>query len=99
MTQEMKAKILQTIEKGTRGPSRVDFEVAYQTRIAMDRIRFAIRQTEAFGSRSDQVREAGLQLLDALNRLESVDHRFQNLSGTQPNSAELDGPEEVGKNG
>ena len=80
MTPIMRAKILQTLEsEGRVRPSGIDFELAYQARVAMDRIRFAIRQTEAFGSHSDQVREAGLQLLDALNRLESVDRRFQNL--------------------
>jgi len=44
----------------------------------MDRIKFAIRVTEQFAPRMDQIREAVLQLLDALERLESVDRRFQN---------------------
>jgi hypothetical protein len=51
--------------------------MAYQARVAIDRIRFAIKHTEQFGPRSDQMREAGLQLLDALQRLETVDRRFQ----------------------
>ena len=58
----------------------MEFEMAYQARVAIDRIRFAIKHTEQFGSRSDQMREAGLQLLDALQRLETVDRRFQERS-------------------
>jgi len=58
-------------------PSGIEFEMAYQARVAIDRIRFAIKHTEQFGPRSDQMREAGLQLLDALQRLETVDRCFQ----------------------
>ena len=58
-------------------PSGIEFEMAYQARVAIDRIRFAIKHTEQFRARSDQMREAGLQLLDALQRLETVDRCFQ----------------------
>ena len=58
-------------------PAAIEFEMAYQARVAMDRIRFAIKHTEQFGPRTEPMREAGLQLLDALQRLESVDRRFQ----------------------
>ena len=61
-----------------RRPSTMEFEMAYQARIACDRIRFAIRNTEEFSSHSAQVREANLQLLDALDRLEFADRQFQN---------------------
>jgi hypothetical protein len=54
----------------------MEFEMAYQARIAIDRIRFAIKHTEQFAPHTDQMREAGLQLLDALERLESVERRF-----------------------
>lgn len=57
--------------------SSMEFEMAYQARIACDRIRFAIRNTEEFSSHSAQVREANFQLLDALDRLESADRQFQ----------------------
>jgi hypothetical protein len=60
--------------------SALDFEMAYQTRVAIDRIRFAIKQTEQFAEHSVQVREVLFQLLDALDRLESVERRFQNRS-------------------
>jgi hypothetical protein len=56
----------------------MEFEMAYQVRVAIDRIRFVIKHTEQFGLRSaDQTHEAGLQLLDALERLETLDRRFQ----------------------
>ena len=37
--------------------------MAYQARIAIDRIKFAIRHTEQFSKPCIHVREAGLQLL------------------------------------
>ena len=58
-------------------PSAIEFEMAYQARIAIDRIKFAIRHTEQFSKPCIHMREAGLQLLDALERLESLDRRFQ----------------------
>ena len=74
-------QILQTIEDGVNSrPSAIEFEMAYQARIAIDRIRFAIKHTEQFVPCTDQTREAGLQLLDALERLETVDRRFQERS-------------------
>jgi len=81
MSSEIMHQILQTIEEQMNSrPSAIEFEMAYQARVAMDRIRFAIKHTEQFCPRSDQVREAGLQLLDALGRLETVDRRFQERS-------------------
>jgi hypothetical protein len=61
--------------------------MAYQARVAIDRIRFAIKHTEQFGPRSDQMREAGLQLLDALQRLETVDRCFQVRSRRRESSS------------
>ena len=58
-------------------PSPAEFEMAYQARVAIDRIRFAVKHTEQFAPHTDQMREAGLQLLDALERLESADWNFQ----------------------
>ena len=66
-------------------PSPEEFEIAYQARIAMDRIRFAIRQSEVFGIHSGAIREANLQLLDALDRLDSGD-RHHNANGATPRS-------------
>ena len=58
-------------------PTPMEFEMAYQGRVAIDRIRFAINHTEQFAPHTDQMRDANLQLLDALQRLESADRRFQ----------------------
>jgi hypothetical protein len=61
-------------------PSPIDFEMAYQARVASDRIRFAIKHLEQFAQSSEQVREVSLQLLDALGRLAEVDRDFQTRS-------------------
>jgi len=74
-------QILEQIEADVQSrPSPIEFEMAYQARVAIDRIRFAIKHTEQFAPRTDPVREAGLQLLDALERLEAVDRKFQQRS-------------------
>jgi hypothetical protein len=91
MSSEIMHQILQTIEEEMNSrPSAIEFEMAYQARVAMDRIRFAIKHTEQFCPRSDQVREAGLQLLDALGRLETVDRRFQERSRISRGSQRTD---------
>ena len=61
-------------------PTAMEFELAYQARVAIDRIRFAIKYTEKFGPHTEQMREANLQLLDALQRLETADRQFQKRS-------------------
>ena len=81
MSSEMMHQILETIEDEVNSrPSAIEFEMAYQARVAIDRIKFAIKHTEQFCPRSDPLREAGLQLLDALERLETVERRFQQRS-------------------
>lgn len=76
---ELAKEVFSLVEAKVAGrASPIEFEMAYQARIACDRIRFAIRNTEEFSSHSAQVREANLQLLDALDRLESADRQFQN---------------------
>lgn len=78
MSSEFMNQILQTAEAGLRTPpSALDYEMAYQNRVALDRIRFAIKQTEPFARHSGELREATLQLVDALDRLESADRHFQ----------------------
>jgi hypothetical protein len=82
----MMQDILETIEAEVRSrPSPIEFEMAYQARVASERIRFAIKQTELFAAPNAQLREANLQLLDALDRLESLDRRFQIRSRTSLN--------------
>jgi hypothetical protein len=81
MNSELLHQVIAMIEQEvTSRPSAVEFEMVYQARVAMDRIRFAIRHTEQFGPKTDQMREAGLQLLDALHRLELADRNFQRRS-------------------
>jgi hypothetical protein len=59
------------------GPSPIEFEMAYQVRVAIDRIRFAIKATDQLAHHPHHLQEAGLQLLDALDRLESAERGFQ----------------------
>lgn len=81
MSSEFKHQNVEALEATVKsGPSAIEFEMAYQARVAIDRIRFAIKHTEQFGQHSGDLREAGLQLLDALERLETVDRRFQDRS-------------------
>lgn len=77
MSSETMHRIVELIESSAQsGPSPVEFEMAYQVRVAMDKIRFAIKHIEQFGPHTDQMWEAGIQLLEALQRLEVVDRRF-----------------------
>ncbi len=55
------------------------FEFAYQARIAVERIRFAIRQTDQLAVNQPILQEVGMQLLDALDRLEMAERHFQEL--------------------
>jgi hypothetical protein len=55
----------------------MEFEMAYQMRVVCERIRFAIKHTEHFAGLCPHLLEANLQLLDALDRVESLDRRFQ----------------------
>jgi len=78
MSSETKAQILEMIrQRANSTPSAVEFEMAYQARVAIDRIRFAIRATEIVGTHSEALREANMRLLDALGRLEAAERSFQ----------------------
>ena len=81
MSSEIMYKIVEMIESAAHSrPSPIEFEMAYQARVAMDQIRFAIKHANEFSQQSDQMREASLQLLEALERLERLDRRFQERS-------------------
>ena len=60
-----------------------EFELAYQVRVAIDCIRFAIKATEQSVEEPNEIRQASLrqeanfQLIDALDRLQSAERRFQ----------------------
>jgi hypothetical protein len=81
MKPELAEKILALIgAQSDAQPTAMEFEMAYQARVAIDRVRFAIKHMEQFGPHTDQMRDAGFQLLDALQRLETVDRRFRTKS-------------------
>jgi hypothetical protein len=81
MSSEIMHRICEMIEAEVRSrPSPIEFEMAYQARVAIDRIKFAIKHAELFANPCIHLREANMQLLDALDRLESLDRRFQNRS-------------------
>ena len=77
MKSEMAQEVFSLIQVACGRPSAVEFELAYQARVAMDRIRFAIKVTEDPDTRQEQLREARLQLLDALDRLKTAEYSFQ----------------------
>jgi hypothetical protein len=78
MRRELADEILALIDARSQAePTAMEFEMAYQARVAMDLIRFAIKHTEQFAPHTDQMREAALQLLDALERLDSAERKFQ----------------------
>ena len=89
MSSEIMHEILQTIEAEVQSrPTAIEFEMAYQARVAIDRIRFAIKLTEQFAHNPQQLKEVGLHLLDGLDRLESAERRFQHRF--RPKSASAD---------
>jgi hypothetical protein len=80
MKSQLAEEIFELIEARSHAPTPAEFEMAYQARVVMDRIRFAVTHTEQFAPQTEELREAELQLLDALERLERVDRRFQQRS-------------------
>lgn len=88
-TAEFARKVLTVVAESPR--TRMDsleYEMAYQARVASDRIRFAIRVIQKTGTDDAELRQAGLELLDALDRLASAEHHFQSafrpLAENQP---------------
>ena len=78
MRRELADEILALIEARAQAePTAMEFEMAYQARVAIDRVRFAIKHMEQFGPHTDQMTDAAFQLLEALQRLESADRHFQ----------------------
>ena len=88
MSSEMMQQVLKMIEAEIQPrPTSIEFELAYQARVAMDRIRFAIKHTEQFGPKTQHMRDAAFQLLDALERLKSAERRFQKQFRSAPDTA------------
>lgn len=87
-TAEFARKVYAMVNNGTPTQSTsINFEMAYQARVATDRIRFAIRQIDTMAGDAEELREANLQLLDALDRLQSAEGRFQESFRGSPNYA------------
>lgn len=86
-TAEFARKVYSMVNNGNRAESTsINFEMAYQAKVATDRIRFAIRQIDIVAGGTEELREANRQLLDALDRLQSAEGRFQESFRGVPNS-------------
>lgn len=71
-------QIVDTLATEVRArPSPTEFELAYQARIAIERMKFAVRLTEKFATPCSSVLEANILLLEAVGRLEEADRHFQ----------------------
>jgi len=89
MSSEMMHQIVEMIKSEAHSrPSPIEFEMAYQVRIAIDRIKFAIKHAEQFSKPCSERREASEQLLEALQRLGNLDRRFQARSLVHRNGME-----------
>ena len=74
---ELAKEVFSIVEKKVISDrSSMEFEMAYQMRVASEKIRFAIKAMDTVG-RGPIAQEVSLQLLDALQRLEMLDHRFE----------------------
>ncbi len=88
-TSELAKEVFSIVEaKVLSRPSPAEFEMAYQIRVAIEKIRFAVKATEQFG-RPQELQEAGLQLVEALDRLQSADRAFQRRLRTNSHSGDL----------
>jgi hypothetical protein len=68
-TSELARDVFSIVEKKIRStPSSFEFEMAYQSRVAIDKLRFAITHIERLGSNAIALSEVNYQLLDALDR-------------------------------
>jgi hypothetical protein len=71
-------QIVETIEADVQSrPSAMEFEMAYQTRVAIDRIKFAIRHTDQFGKPCDAMREPECNCLTRSNALKLLTVAFK----------------------
>ena len=100
MSSDIMREIIEMMESEAHSrPSPMEYEMAYQARVAMDRIRFAIKHANQFSQPSEQMREASLQLLEALERLEYLDRRFQIRSRIKAGLRWPNRPNQDGVNG
>ena len=85
MSSEAMHEFLETVEAEVQSrPTPTEFEMAYQARVAIDRIRFAIKHTEQFGPRTDEMRETGLATVGCTK---SASSRRPSIPNTVPKPA------------
>jgi len=78
MTAKFAEKVVAELTRFAQSTTKpLEFEMAYQAKVASDRIRFAVRHIDRYQNHSNELREVNLQLLDALDRLESAERKFQ----------------------
>lgn len=78
----MSSKVMDQIKeiidaKAQMRPTPMEFELAYQARVAMDKVRFAIRHREQWVPGPLGTVEVSLQFADTLDGLEAADRHFQ----------------------
>ena len=78
MKSELAQAAFSTVDAQVRStPSLGEFEFAYQARVAIEKIRFAIKQLDRIVSGAHCIQEVSLQLVDALDRLQSTERKFE----------------------
>ena len=77
---QLAKEVVSIVERKVLGerPS-MQFEMANQMKVAGERIRFALKLMHMLGA-NPTVQEISLQLLDALERMDDIDRRFQRYS-------------------
>jgi hypothetical protein len=70
--------LIESEDKNRALPS--EFEMAYEVCVATDRIRFGTKATEMSREQSELLKDAGILLLDKLDRRETAERRFQDPS-------------------
>ena len=77
MTAKPFARLLSIINgQNTAHLAPVHFELAYQARLSVEKIKFVIKQLDS-SNQDARTQESILQLLDVLDRLQSADQHFQ----------------------
>ena len=88
-TSQLAKEVFSIVERKVLSDSQsMEFEMAYQMKVAGERIRFALKSMDMIAP-SATVQEISLQLLDALDRMERVDRRFQRQSPHNQSNGDL----------
>jgi hypothetical protein len=88
-TSQLAKEVFSIVERKVLSDSpSMEFEMAYQMKVAGERIRFALKSMDRIAPGAT-VQEISLQLLDALDRMERVDRRFQRQSSHNQSNGDL----------